>query len=442
MSRTVRDVHNPQARLSRYRAERLLRSGFSAQRSKVLAIVRAKLRAQGLALAPDDLEACYSQAWHGLYAAVAGGEAIENPEGWLVLVSFRRAIDEARSARRAQLGAEQDAASDGAAASSTREPEIADALDDRARLRAVFEALRAALSEREREAASLCYLQGLSRAQAAARMGIGERRMQKLMEGPGGGVPGLAAKVGGLLATIRAGGWCEQQGSLMRAYAFGVLDPAGERHALAVAHTRACPACRAHVAALRGLASILPPLPFAPPLADGGAARSPGAPRAARAPGAPRGSRIAGLRRVGAAVARRMPVARGLSLPKLAALAASLLAVGTTYLLTRSWPSPARAGLVQSAPAPRAAAPGEAAARASSPVSGSGGQGARRPPGSTAHRPSRARRARPAGGRAPLAGSLSPREFSPERVRGEAPPPSASTPPAPAGGREGEFGIE
>lgn len=94
--------------------------------------------------------------------------------------------------------------------------------------------------------------------------------MRKLMEGAGPGRPGVAGKVGELLETIKAGGWCEQQSSLMRAYAFGILEPGGERHALAVAHCRECPACRAHVAALRGLASVLP-LPLISPLALAGA---------------------------------------------------------------------------------------------------------------------------------------------------------------------------
>ena len=42
-----------------------------------------------------------------------------------------------------------------------------------------------------------------------------------------------------------------------------LLDPEGERHKLAVAHCNECPACRAHVATLRGLASVLP-LPLLP----------------------------------------------------------------------------------------------------------------------------------------------------------------------------------
>lgn len=84
--------------------------------------------------------------------------------------------------------------------------------------------------------------------------------MRKLMEGPGAGRPGVAGKVGELLDTIRGGAWCEEQASTMRGLAFGILDPAGERYTLALAHQRECPACRRYVLCLRGLASVLPPI--------------------------------------------------------------------------------------------------------------------------------------------------------------------------------------
>src|SRR5204862_424862 len=83
-------------------------------------------------------------------------------------------------------------------------------------------------------AAALCYLQGLARAEAAQARGISERRMRRLMEGRGPGRPGVAAKVGALAETIREGAWCEEQGSLMRGLAFGILDPAGERYRFAL----------------------------------------------------------------------------------------------------------------------------------------------------------------------------------------------------------------
>ncbi len=165
----------------RYRAERLLHKEFEGLRGRVLATVRGRLRASGVSLDPSDLEACYAQAWQGLYAAMLAGEEIANPTGWLVLVTFRRAIEEHRSRRRAYpttawesrtgcvVGAIQ------AKPGRTLERDLAGELDDRIRLRQVFEGLRGRLSERERQAAALCYLQGLSRSEAAARMGISSR---------------------------------------------------------------------------------------------------------------------------------------------------------------------------------------------------------------------------------------------------------------------------
>lgn len=96
--------------------------------------------------------------------------------------------------------------------------------------------------------------------------------MRKLMEGSGRGRPGVAAKMADLAETIARGEWCEQQGSLMRGLAYGVLDPEGQRHRAAITHTASCPACRAYVASLRGLAALLPPTPsLLPLLAAGGA---------------------------------------------------------------------------------------------------------------------------------------------------------------------------
>jgi hypothetical protein len=69
-------------------------------------------------------------------------------------------------------------------------------------------------------------------------MGILEARMRKLMDGQGAGRPGVAGKVGELAATIRGGGWCEEQGSLMCGLAYGILDPSGERYRLALIHQK------------------------------------------------------------------------------------------------------------------------------------------------------------------------------------------------------------
>lgn len=460
MSRTVRDVHNRQSDLRRYRAERLLRKGFPELRSKVLAIVRSRLRVKGLTLDRADLEACYAQAWHGLYATVLAGETVESPEAWLVLVTFRRAVDELRSASRADLGGEADvAALDGeierahasalasgaVAGAAGSEPDVAAALDDRARLRSLFEAIRSCLSARECEAASLCYLQGLSRAEAAARMDISERRMQKLMEGSGGASTGVAGKFGELLATIQAGEWCEQQSSLMRAYAFGILDPDGERHALAVAHTRECPACRAHVASLRGLASVLPPLPFVLPIGGSTGARSAsgGSASARRASG--RGSQavVRSARGRGVRAARFVSRSRGLlsggaSLPlKIAVTGALLIGAGSAYLAARPSPSPAHGRVLRTAVSPPSARRAVSVSHRRKSARAAAGRSAGK------HRRAAVKRGHPTS-RITFRGERSASEFSPERARGEAPAAVAPrSPPSPSSSSTaGEFGIE
>jgi RNA polymerase sigma factor (sigma-70 family) len=237
----------------RYRAERLLRDEFERLRDSVIGSVCGRLRAAGVRLDASDVDAAYAQAWQGLYAATLEGQQIVNPSGWLALVTYRRAIDEHRARWRMQCAA---------LPAELEEPDLAAELDDRTRLRQLFEALRGRLNAREQQAATLCYLQGLSRSEAAARMGVSESRMRKLMEGRDAGSPGVAGKVGALVETIRAGAWCEEQGSLMRGFAYGILDPDGQRYGLALIHRDECPACRAYVLSLRGLAAVLPPVPL------------------------------------------------------------------------------------------------------------------------------------------------------------------------------------
>ena len=285
----------------RFRAERLLRGEFEALRGRVLAAVRARLKGSGVTLDRSDLEACYATAWQGLYAAVLDGQEIDNPAGWLVLVTFRRAIEEHRARRRVHRGGDLQPLDACAPLEGTEvelegahEPDMAAELDDRATLRQLFEGMRGRLSAREREAAVLCYLQGLTRAQAAERMGVSEARMRKLMEGAGVGRPGVAGKVGALVETIRDGGWCEEQGSLMRALAYGILDPDGERYQLALMHRSECPSCRVYVTSLRGLAATLPPVFLPYGIGAAALARVGGGTHASSAAGAAGGGASAG----------------------------------------------------------------------------------------------------------------------------------------------------
>jgi hypothetical protein len=162
--------------------------------------------------------------------------------------------------------------------------------------------------------------------------------MRKLMEGRGPGQPGVSAKLGELTRTIEDGGWCESQGSLMRALAYGILARDGERYRLALSHHRRCPSCRAYVLSLRGLAGALPPtlLPGARlALAglSGGAGRLPGAAKLARrargGPGASHGAAgAAGASGAGGGLALSGPLGAKLAVGCLMALGVGAGCVG------------------------------------------------------------------------------------------------------------------
>jgi DNA-directed RNA polymerase specialized sigma24 family protein len=229
----------------------MLRRDFEGLRRRVIAAVRARLNSAGVTIDEADLDGCYATAWQGLYAATLDGEEIESTQAWLIVVTHRRALEEHRARMRHERRVIP-------RAGVTDDPH--EALADRQRLAQLMEGMRGRLDARECEAAMLCYLQGYSRAEAARCMGISETRMRKLMEGRGRGEVGVAGKVGALVRSITEGDYCDQQASLMRALAFGVLDPAGERHSLAMHHQRQCPRCRHYVTSLRGLAVALPPM--------------------------------------------------------------------------------------------------------------------------------------------------------------------------------------
>src|SRR4030088_1101539 len=122
--------------LRRYPAEHLLRQEIEALRGRVISAVRGRLLASGVGLDQSDLDACYAQAWQGLYTAVLDGHQIANPAGWLGLLTFPRAVQEHRSRRR--VGSGGGPRRDGAGADSewaerggnAPERDLADELED------------------------------------------------------------------------------------------------------------------------------------------------------------------------------------------------------------------------------------------------------------------------------------------------------------------------
>jgi RNA polymerase sigma factor (sigma-70 family) len=275
-------------------AEWRLEREYEPLKASTLRALAAKLRGQGLELPLEDLDAYYNQAWHALYTQAAEGATIENTAGFLVQVAFRRAIDDVRRQRideRADVPVED--------LGVVAQDDVVERLEDQRRLRELVEAFRDELGERERVAATLCYVHGYSRPEAARLMGLSERRLQKVMDV-------VSKVVGRVVRDIEAGDRCEQRRSLNKAYALGLLDPDGERYASARAHLETCSRCRADVLAMRGLAVVTPAplLPWAAMhVAGAGAGGAEAArPRRVRRP-RPRGRQAAAAGVAGAVLA-------------------------------------------------------------------------------------------------------------------------------------------
>ena len=237
------------SRLAHDRFERVIAECYESLKPEVLSTVRGKLAVDSLHPDPSDLEAAYNAAWHALYERSREHvEEVGNLGGWLATITYRRAIDDVRCARmkyRAPVSAGEGLGQLG------YEHDVDGEIADRQRYHQWLMSVRLRLNAREQQAVSLCVLHEHSRRDASDMMGIDIKRLDKIM---------VAAnkKLGGLLEAINRGEWCEDQRSLIKAYAFGLHEEGGERHALAVAHVMECQACAAYVRSLRGLSGIVP----------------------------------------------------------------------------------------------------------------------------------------------------------------------------------------
>jgi DNA-directed RNA polymerase specialized sigma24 family protein len=230
-------------------ADTVLARDYERLKPEILRTVRGKLASSGVRFDDLDLDAFYNQAWHGVHTKLAEGERVENVSGLLVTIAQRRALDEFRALR-------MEARVDADALDGQRvDLDLAARVDDHMRLRHFISGMRVNLHGREREAAALCYVQDYSRGEAAQAMGIKPRRMEKIMDG-------VSKKVGAFVGEIERDEVCDARHSMIKAYALGLLDPEGERYALAVEHLDSCPACRRDVMRMRGIAALTPPVPL------------------------------------------------------------------------------------------------------------------------------------------------------------------------------------
>lgn len=228
--------------------DRVITDEYERYKAEVLRTVGSKLGAAGVKLSQTDLEASYNEAWHAVYMKMAAGDEIENRVGFLVTVTHRRALSEYRASKAGLRADESELSTLGV------EEDLDARMDAEIKIRHVVEGLRAGLSEREFEAATLCHLHGYTRPEAARAIGVKPKRMEKIMDG-------ASSRIATVVERVQKGEHCDAMSSQIRAYAVGVLDPEGERYQQAQEHLSHCPACRREVWVMRGLAAAAPPIP-------------------------------------------------------------------------------------------------------------------------------------------------------------------------------------
>jgi DNA-directed RNA polymerase specialized sigma24 family protein len=189
-----------------------------------------------------DVGAFYNSAWASLHEALSEGVSIDRPVGYLIVLTYRRGIDEARKAKPGKratpdviekIGTSQD---------------LATTLDDRASIASFQEAMSEVLTDKEHAVIVLCVFGGFTRPQVADMLGETYKRMERILDD-------ARAKLRPLARSIERGEWCARYSSRLRALTLGMLDERGARYASTVAHLDRCPACRAELRGLRGVAA-------------------------------------------------------------------------------------------------------------------------------------------------------------------------------------------
>lgn len=242
----------------RRRADTILERDYERVRDAVSRSVRAKLTNKNIAWDDHMVGGAYNAAWHAVHEKLIRGEEITNLPGLLAEVTYNRFLDQYRTLHvdrfvedpRPDAGVEDDF--DGQ-------------LDAKMALDYIVNAFKGHLTTRECQAVVMCLLHGMRRREAAAVLGLDPGRMEKVMDGS-------SKKVGAILKSIEDGTWCENQRSLMLAYAHGILAEDGPKWRLAREHLNSCPSCRADVRRTRGFAAVIPPVALPGFLAGSGSA--------------------------------------------------------------------------------------------------------------------------------------------------------------------------
>jgi DNA-directed RNA polymerase specialized sigma24 family protein len=244
----------------RQQAEAVANANYEALKEVVLRSVGSRLFARSVRLDRIDLEAAYNQAWHGVCQAIAQRRRVENLAGLLVDITCKRAIDIYRQ-RNEAMHADADVESHAV------EVDLAERVDDQNKIERLLERLKDRLTDVQRNAVTLCILQGYTRPEAARILGIEAAAFEKVMDR-------TMKKIGGIIAGMDSRGCGDDEWArALRSFALGLMSEDSPDYKRIAEHVRECASCTRYVMGLRGLAAVLPPLgwPLAPVSHDSGA---------------------------------------------------------------------------------------------------------------------------------------------------------------------------
>lgn len=232
---------------------------FHRHRRYVVNAVKANFRSKGIDATDADIDAAYAESFmEFLQRRDDYGATDEEIRRWLIRGTRWRCIDELKRSQNVAplLRSDDDSAIHGVPDRSL-ELDAQVAVQDA--VRATVDLVRLRFTEREAKLVALVLTEH-SRDEMAAIVDLPIKRLGKILDG-NNGRPGLLGRLRVYLDAIAAGEWCEFNGSLIRAYALGLLANDGQKKAQAEAHVRQCSACRKYSAEYRKqLHEVLPPL--------------------------------------------------------------------------------------------------------------------------------------------------------------------------------------
>ncbi|MFT4050610.1 MAG: hypothetical protein QM648_12340, partial [Solirubrobacterales bacterium] len=217
--------------------------------AEVVSAAAERLDAIGIRFALSEIDVFYGQAWHALISAHQARELPVDRATFLIDTTFRRAVDEFRTAN-PERGLDPEVLE----ALGIQNP-LAETAEQQRELAAAAKILRSDFSQRELQPAALAVIHGLPAREIESALGVPEQRVEVV-------VAQVEAELGAAFEedeVVDEAERCAEQASLINRFALGAFDPRSDQYRDAVRHLKGCEACCAHAVRARAFAAVVIP---------------------------------------------------------------------------------------------------------------------------------------------------------------------------------------